>query len=252
LDTRRVNLPLKLFAVAAVAELVAVAADWTALQWVAKPLLAPLLIWHVIARRRLDLVVVALGFATAGDIALLIPGEPAFLVGMLFFLGAQLSFTVAFLRRARLTAPGRPTHPGSRRPYSGRDENAALSTGAESTVASSTGGVPRVALVGYGVVWLVANTLLWGQLGALRGPVLVYSLALTAMAVTAAGVSRRVAAGGALFLISDLLIGLGAAAIHAPGHDVLVMATYSAALVLIATGWTDSFRTVRRAAPAWS
>jgi uncharacterized membrane protein YhhN len=88
-------------------------------------------------------------------------------------------------------------------------------------------------------VWLVANTLLWGQLGALRGPVLVYSLALTAMAATAAGVSRRVAAGGALFLISDLLIGLGAAAVHAPAHDVLVMATYSAALVLIATGWAS-------------
>ena len=185
-------LPLRLFVMAVAAELIAVAAHWTALQWVAKPLLAPLLIWYL---RRPDLVVAGLGFAFAGDVALLVPGPAAFLTGMSFFLGAQICFTVAFLRR------GRP------RPW---------------------------AFAGFGALWVTANALLWGPLGALRVPVLVYSFALCAMAAAAAGVSRWVAAGGVLFLISDLLIGLGVTGLRLPAHDVLVMATYSGALFLIA------------------
>lgn len=182
-----------MFLLAAAAELVAVAADWPAGQWVAKPLLAPLLIWY---RRRPDLVVAGLGFAFAGDVALLVPGRVAFLIGMGFFLGAQICFTVAFLRR------GRPR---------------------------------RWAFAGFGALWATANALLWGPLGALRVPVLIYSFALCLMAAAAAGVSRWVAAGGGLFLISDLLIGLGVSGLRLPAHDVLVMATYSAALFLIAT-----------------
>jgi uncharacterized membrane protein YhhN len=83
----------------------------------------------------------------------------------------------------------------------------------------------------------VANALLWDRLGELAVPVLVYSLALCTMAAAAAGISRSVAAGGALFLVSDLLIGLGAAGMRAPAHGVLVMTTYAAALALLTTGW---------------
>ena len=46
------------------------------------------------------------------------------------------------------------------------------------------------------------------MLGPLRLPVLGYSLALCLMAAAATGVSARVAVGGALFLVSDLLIGV--------------------------------------------
>ncbi|WP_328478237.1 lysoplasmalogenase [Actinoplanes sp. NBC_00393] len=199
------NLPLKLFAAAATVEIVAVAADWTALQWVAKPLLAPLLIWHLLRHGRPDVVVVAFVFATAGDIALLVPGDTAFLIGMLFFLGTQISLIVAFLRRARPL---------------------------------------WWAFAGYGLLWAVANLVLGERLGALRVPIAIYSLALTAMAAAAAGVSRRVALGGLLFLVSDLLIGLGAAGMRPPAHGVLVMTTYAAALFLIATGWTRAALTV--------
>jgi uncharacterized membrane protein YhhN len=190
------ELSLRLFALAAIVELVAVAAGWTPLQWIAKPLLAPLLIWllagrNFLAAARQDFVVLALCFATAGDIALLVPGPAAFLVGMAFFLGCQVCLIVAFLRH------GRP---------------------------------PVTAVIGAALVWTVANMLLWGRLDALGVPVLVYSVALVAMAAAAAGVSRRVAVGGVLFLISDLTIGLG-------GPSLLVMATYIAALYLIATGW---------------
>jgi uncharacterized membrane protein YhhN len=192
------SLPLTLFVMAAVVEIVGVAADVTVLQWIAKPLLAPLLIWHFVQHRRPDLVVAALGFALAGDVALLVPGQTAFLTGMLFFLGTQICLIVAFLKRGRL----------------------------------------RVApAVVYGLLWAAANVLLWGQLGDLRVPVLHYSLALTTMAASAAGVNRLVAAGGVLFLISDLLIGVGAAGVEFTGRGVLVMATYAAALALITVGW---------------
>ncbi|BCY13039.1 lysoplasmalogenase [Actinoplanes sp. L3-i22] len=136
-------------------------------------------------------------FAFLGDIALLIPGQATFLAGMGFFLGAQLCFLTAFLRAA----------------------------------------TPKIwAFATYGLVWILVNALLWNHLGALRGPILIYSLALSAMAAAAVGVSRRTAAGGALFLVSDLLIGIGAAGIHLPAAGVLVMTTYAAALALIVSG----------------
>ncbi|BBH70333.1 hypothetical protein ACTI_70180 [Actinoplanes sp. OR16] len=192
------SLPLTLFVMAATVEIVGVAADLTVLQWIAKPLLAPLLIWHLLQHRRPDLVTAALAFATLGDVALLIPGQAPFLIGMLFFLGTQICLLVAFLRRAR----PRP--------------------------------IPSAV---FALLWAAANALLWGSLGALRVPVLLYSLALTAMAAAATGVNRLVAAGGTLFLISDLLIGLDAAGTTLPAHGVLVMSTYAAALALITVGW---------------
>ena len=192
------SLPLTLFVMAATVEIVAVAAGITWLQWIAKPLLAPLLIGHLLQHRKPDLVVVALGFATLGDVALLVPGEVAFLIGMGFFLGTQICLIVAFLKRAR----------------------------------------PRpVPVAVFALLWVLANVVLGDELGALRVPVLLYSLALTSMAAAAAGVNRLVAAGGVLFLISDLLIGLDAAGTTVPGHGVLVMGTYAAALALITVGW---------------
>jgi uncharacterized membrane protein YhhN len=136
-------------------------------------------------------------FATAGDIALLVPGTAPFLLGMACFLGTQVCFLLAFLRRAPLS-----------RPFA----------------------------AGYALLWAALNALLWPSLGTLRVPILVYSLALTAMAATAVAVSRTVAVGAALFLLSDLLIGLGAADLDFPGRDLIVMTTYIAALLLITTG----------------
>jgi uncharacterized membrane protein YhhN len=183
----------------AAVELVGVAFDLTAVQWLAKPLLAPLLLGYLYnARRRIDAVAVGLVFATAGDVALLVPGRRAFLVGMGCFLVTQLAFLTAFVRHRRPPVP---------------------------------------AVVAYLALWAVANALLWGALGPLRVPVLGYSLALSLMAAAAAGVCRRAALGGALFLGSDLLIGLGAAGVALPGQGLLVMATYLAALLLITTAW---------------
>jgi len=40
-----------------------------------------------------------------------------------------------------------------------------------------------------------------------------------------------------LFLVSDLLIGLGAADLDVPASGFLVMSTYALAQLLIVTGW---------------
>ncbi|SBT40280.1 lysoplasmalogenase [Micromonospora auratinigra] len=200
---------LALFGVAAAVELAGVVTHSTAVQWSAKPLLAPLLLaylWTV--RRRVDGVAVGLAFAAAGDVALLVPGRTAFLVGMGCFLVTQLGLLTAFLRH------GRP---------------------------------PVLAVAGYLLAWAGANLLLWEALGPLRLPVLGYSLALCLMAASATGVSGRTALGGALFLGSDLLIGVGAAGVDLPGRDLAVMVTYIAALFLITTGWVAA--TADRAVP---
>lgn len=188
-----------LYAAVVAVELAGVAFDVPVLQWAAKPLLAPLLLaWLLRVRRKWDLVATGLVFATAGDVALLLPGTTAFLAGMGCFLGTQLCLLAAFLRHRR---------------------------------------APLAAFGGYLALWAGANALLWGRLGDLRLPVLGYSLALSLMAAASVGVSRRAAAGGALFLVSDALIGLGAAGAELPGRGLLVMVTYIAALVLLTTAW---------------
>jgi YhhN family len=59
------------------------------------------------------------------------------------------------------------------------------------------------------------------------------------MAVVAAGLNWRVGVGGLLFFVSDGLIAAGIAGkTLLPEQGVWVMATYYAALVLIATGVT--------------
>jgi uncharacterized membrane protein YhhN len=189
-------------------ELIGVATDERVLQWTAKPLIAPLLIWYLLSSHRRDAVVTALAFATVGDIVLLVPGRTPFLLGMAAFLGTQIALLAGFLRRAR----------------------------------------PAVlAIAGYAVLWAGLNAALWDRLGALRGPILGYSLALAAMACAATGVSARTGLGGGLFLVSDLLIGAGAAGLDFPGRDLVVMATYAAALFLISS---DAARAAPAARPA--
>ena len=92
-------------------------------------------------------------------------------------------------------------------------------------------------VVGAVVLWGALNLLLGPSLGELRVPLAVYSAALITMATLACAVSAVVGAGGVLFLVSDLMIGADAAGIDLPARGFLVMATYIAAQLLIATGW---------------
>ncbi|GAA1584582.1 hypothetical protein GCM10009742_32580 [Kribbella karoonensis] len=93
-----------------------------------------------------------------------------------------------------------------------------------------------VVVAAYAVVWVGALVLLWPGLGDNRIPVAVYSLLVTATAVTSAWNGWRPGVGGGLFLISDGLIGAGLAGHDFAGRDYLVMATYCVAQYLLSSG----------------
>jgi uncharacterized membrane protein YhhN len=195
----------------AVVDVVAELSQLDVLANLAKPLLIPALIWWVLAVRRSAaprLLVGGLVLAWVGDIALMLPGDTAFVVGLLLFLGMQVCYSRGF-----------------------------VGLGAVAALRSA----PWLPVAG-AVLWVGLNVALGPSLGDLRLPLLVYSAALTTMAVLACGVSLhvgspRIGIGGVTFLVSDLLIGLDAAGIDAPLHGPLVMATYVVGQLLIATGW---------------
>jgi uncharacterized membrane protein YhhN len=146
----------------------------------------------------------ALALSGAGDVALLLEGRGAFTAGLGSFLGAHL----AWIRALR------------GRPGGGRVSER-----------------PAQALP-YGAAWLALNAVLWRRTGPDRWPVVVYSAVLAAMAVTALDTDDvPTAAGGALFMTSDALLALERfAGVELPGHEGLVMASYTAAQLLLAAG----------------
>ncbi|WP_328762326.1 MULTISPECIES: lysoplasmalogenase [unclassified Streptomyces] len=189
---------LAAFAAATVVDLGSLLAGWHLGHVIAKPLLMPLLVAHVVTRRAPGLLIAALLFGWGGDLALLFDAEPAFLVGMGSFAAGHVCYLVLFGRRG--------THP-------------------------ALGGAYAVALLG-------TVALLWGDLPAgLRIPVAGYSLLLTAMAYRSSALGLRAGLGGALFLLSDTLIATGVADWpQLPRLDFWIMATYVAAQYLLATG----------------
>ncbi|UKJ64615.1 lysoplasmalogenase [Cellulosimicrobium cellulans] len=182
-------------------------------QWFLMPLLAVCL-WLATRRRDGDgparrsrlvrLALVALGFSWLGDTAPdLADGDAAFLVMVGFFLCAQVTYAVAFW----------PYRAGSvlRRP---------------------------LALAPYLLAFLVLVAACAPGAGSLLVPVVVYGACLVLMAVTATGVDRLAAVGGAVFLVSDALIALEAFApwYALPAHAFWVMLTYLVGQVLLVLG----------------
>jgi uncharacterized membrane protein YhhN len=196
------------YAVVAALDLVAAGTGSTVGMWLTKPLLMPLLGAYLLAAagRRADRrVLAALGFATAGDVALLLDGTGWFVAGMACFLAAHVGYIAAFTR-------------GGRRP-------------------------PVVVPIAYGVLTVAALAWMWPGLTAagLALPISVYAVALAAMASTAAAHGWWVGAGGGLFLLSDLLIAVDVAdAAALPGPPIWVMLTYVLGQGLIVTGWVSS------------
>lgn len=146
--------------------------------------------------------VAGLVFAAAGDTAMALGSPRAFLAGVGFFAGTHLCYLVGCrgLRRA-----GRGTSPA---------------LGAA-----------------YGSLWLGLVRVLWRRLGAVRLPVALYGLLLSAMVVTAASVGPEMFAGAMSFLLSDLAIGLRVAGIHFPGQQALIGVLYFAGQFVIAWAW---------------
>lgn len=181
-------------------------------QWFLMPLVAVCL-WLATRRdddgparrsRLVRLTLVALGFSWLGDTAPdLADGDAAFLVMVGFFLCAQVTYAVAFW----------PYRAGSvlRRP---------------------------LALAPYLLAFLVLVAACAPGAGSLLVPVVVYGACLVLMAVTATGVDRLAAVGGAVFLVSDALIALNAFApwYALPAHGFWVMLTYVVGQVLLVLG----------------
>jgi uncharacterized membrane protein YhhN len=167
-----------------------------------KPLLMP-----VLAAGRDRPTQRALALSGAGDVALLGAGRTAFSAGLGAFLGSHAAWIAALRGR-----------PGGGR-VSAR---------------------PVLALP-YAATWLGLNAVLWRRTGPDRWPVVLYSAALAAMAVTALDTEDpRAAAGGALFMLSDGLLALERfAGVALPAHEGWVMSTYTAAQALLAAGGTD-------------
>ena len=167
-------------------------------RWLTKPLLMPVL---MAGRDRPTQRALALG--GVGDMALLGSGETAFTAGLVSFLAGHVAWIIALRQRPR---------GGCLR--------------ARPALAAS-----QVAVFG------AMNAYLWKRTGKDRLPVLVYSSALLAMSLAALDSgSPRTAAGGALFLASDTLLALEKfGGLHVPGHEGLVMATYTSAQALLAT-----------------
>ena len=182
-----------------------------------KALLMPLLVLAVVVVARplagatTRWLVLAIALSWAGDVALSFPGSIAFIVGLGCFLGAHVVYIGLFFRMPR----------AGRRP-------------------------PAWTLV-Y-LAWYAAFLALLGpHTGALFVPVALYGLVLAAMAATAAWHGPLVGAGGALFVLSDSVLGLGR---FLPGydfalHDLVVMSSYLAAQGLIAAGVLRTLRTER-------
>ena len=170
-------------------------------------LLLMLLAWVLLVRGRLAprLLVAGMVSAWLGDVALDGPGDTRFLLGIGLFLVMQVCYMTGFVR-----------------------------LGAVAWLRARWW-VPVAAAV----LWLALNLVLGPSLGDLRWPLAVYSAALVTMATLSLGVSPRVGVGGVLFLVSDLLIGLGAADLDVPLRGLLVMATYALAQLLIVTGWVE-------------
>jgi uncharacterized membrane protein YhhN len=210
------------YVVLAIGNLVAVAVHSSVVEWLTKPLLMPALLWLIwrevdSSRRTIRLLTAALAAATIADIALLVPGTAAFLIGMACFAVMHLCYITAFVQLGairRLGAAGR---------------------------FSAASAWPAALLV----LWAGLNVALWPRLGELAAAVAVYSLILTLMAAAALSLSAVTGIGGLLFMASDLLIGLKVAGSGFAGNDVAIMAGYIAAQLLLVTGWLRVSGTAR-------
>lgn len=195
------------FLAAILGDLAAIVLGFDELRWITKPALTLLLLGYLIVsvspgRRLPRLLGLGLLFACAADIALLIDGTPAFLTGMALFGLMQITYIAVFAKLGALAA--------LRRRWV----------------------VPAC----YLAFWLGANVVLWPRLEALAVPVAVYSLLLVSMGATASGLGLVTGLGGLLFVVSDLILGMGVAGFDVPGEGLAVMSTYAAAQFLLIVG----------------
>ncbi|MFD7440139.1 lysoplasmalogenase [Streptomyces sp. NPDC059909] len=170
---------------------------------IAKPLLMSLLAAYAATRGAPRLLVAALLCGWGGDVFLMAGADWAFLVGMGLFAAGHVCYLALFGRGRTSPALG----------------------------------------LAYGAFLVAAMGLLWTDLPAgLRIPVGVYSLLLTAMAYRSSALGRTAGVGGALFLVSDMILATGIAEWpQLPASDFWIMLTYVGAQYLLVTGALGAF-----------
>lgn len=153
----------------------------------------------------------ALLFCAAGDVALALEGEQFFVIGLVFFLVAQVFLIATFARSLKMRK--------SRLPI-------------------------VIALVAYAAVIAV---LLRPYLGEFMIPVFFYIVVITGMGVFAAlraQEGKLVLYGAISFIVSDSLIAIDRFAVTLPAAGYFVMTTYYLALFMIAYGCVRDDRTL--------
>ena len=213
--------PAAAFAVFAVADLAAVATGHEAWRALTKPPLMLLLAltFALAVGERFDrahwMLLAGLLFSAVGDTVLLRSGTTALALGMVCFACTHVCYVVAFVS----VAPGRGLvrqRPACAAPYV--------------------------------LAWLATSVVLWSHTGRLAVAVLVYSALVTAMAIAALDLIRRipsrnaaiVAAGAVFFMSSDTTLAFIEfdRTLAPPFAPVVVILTYLVGQTMIAWGMT--------------
>ncbi|MBO0811458.1 MAG: lysoplasmalogenase [Microlunatus sp.] len=192
------------FVVCSVLDLIAEAAGWNTPADVFRTLALPLLIAALFAARppitrTIVLVVGGLLFSWLGDTL----GQTGFVIKILLFLVAQWLFIAAFWSYRGTSLLRKP-----------------------------------VAVLGYGVPFVVVMAILVRPAGSLAAPVVLYGVSLVTMAMLASGLNRWGMIGGLSFVVSDTLLGIKRFYdLPAPNlMDFLIMLSYLLAEVLLVWG----------------
>jgi uncharacterized membrane protein YhhN len=200
-----------------VADLVSIGSRWQAGHYLFKFFLMPVLIVVLVQNKRNLLqknwrvILGGLVTAWAGDVMLLFSvSRPIFfIIGLVCFLCTHLAYIVYLLRY----------------------EKSAFSL-------LKTSPLLFAAVVLYGIIFLA---FLWGHLGSLLIPVIVYTIVISVMMIQALSASRNMyhSAGGlfiggaAAFIISDSLLAINKFYQPFESGDIFVMSTYGIAQLLI-------------------
>ena len=202
-------------------ELLFVGMESTVGQSVVKPLIIPVLMGYAISHRVLStsrpkyLVLAALAFAWAGDVLLMFQdkSEIYFLSGLGAFLIMHILYTVVLAKTRLSTA-----WPNQRELF--------------------------IFLVGGLAVSTVVFGLIDQNLGPMRGPVIIYTIAILAMAfmalarkgVTSGRSYRLTFIGAILFVFSDSILAINKFGPEVPLSGLIIMATYMTSQFLILKG----------------
>lgn len=211
---------LVVFILAMVLQLLAQVYDWSTLSMVSKPVLMPALIayffFSVSQKDKVAFyVVLALIFSWLGDVFLMFQDIYAiyFILGLVSFLLAHIIYIVIFRRTNESFKPRAFT----------------FATG--------------FLLIVYGILLLL---LLWPGLGSMKVPVIIYTLVILGMAMTAlfrkAEGSSLVLLGAILFVASDSLLALNKFTEPFAGASFWTMSTYILAQFFITMGMINYFR----------